>query len=91
MWTIRLLTGALPAVASIAALGFKRAFYLYPQHMPDVQKGIEALTNDPKERMRNRERMRATGEWSKLRMLTKMGMATVAASPPTGRRALARL
>ena len=47
VWTIRLLTGLLPAVASIAALGFKRAFYLYPSHMANIQQGIAALTDDP--------------------------------------------
>ena len=52
--------------------------------LPKVVRALlEALTNDPRERMRNRERMRATGEWSKLRALTRMGMASLAASPPS--------
>ena len=44
---------------------------------------LEALTDDPRERMRNRERMRATNEWAKLRHLTSLGMASAAtpASP----------
>ena len=47
-WTIRLLTGLLPAAASVAAFGYKLAFYLRPEHMPDVQAAFEALKKDPR-------------------------------------------
>ena len=47
VWGIRLCTGLLPAVASMAALCFKFAFYLYPTHMPDIQEGIKALKANP--------------------------------------------
>ena len=43
---IRLLTGVLPSLASLLALAFKFAFYLRPEHMGDVHKTIEALTQD---------------------------------------------
>jgi len=46
-WIIRLLTGVLPALASMLALAFKVAFYLKPEHMDDVQKTMEALKKDP--------------------------------------------
>ena len=51
--------------------------------LPKVVRALlEALTSDPRERMRNRERMRATGEFQKLCRLSQMGMASFAASPP---------
>ena len=44
---IRLLTGALPAIVSLLAAGFKIVFYLYPEHMPQVQHAIATLSKDP--------------------------------------------
>jgi len=47
LWAIRLCTGLLPAIASIVALCYKKAFYLYPSHMSDIQAGIAALKANP--------------------------------------------
>jgi len=46
-WTIRLLTGVLPAVASIGAFYFKYKFYVSPDEMDNIRASIDTLAKNP--------------------------------------------